>query len=178
VAKQVALSRARAARASLVLYNTVQFRHYSNCTATTAQGRCTDFQIEASHLRSEAIFCTLCTNKEATINTSTHYHLRFKLAPISAICVCTIVQLASIRSAVCAFATSSKAANPPRQHPLRWPADTMAQYVQDLVYALSNCMSCFPGSPKLKINNRSFKILRLLGEVGKPLQALVGTRQY
>ena len=27
-------------------------------------------------------------------------------------------------------------------------------------------MSCFPGSPQLKINNRSFKILRLLGEGG------------
>jgi len=43
----------------------------------------------------------------------------------------------------------------------------MAQYFLDLVYTLTNCMSCFPGSPQLKINNRSFKILRLLGEVGK-----------
>ncbi|TVY23278.1 Serine/threonine-protein kinase [Lachnellula hyalina] len=42
----------------------------------------------------------------------------------------------------------------------------MAQYFFDLVYTLSNCMSCFPGSPQLKINNRSFKILRLLGEGG------------
>jgi serine/threonine kinase 16 len=41
----------------------------------------------------------------------------------------------------------------------------MAQYFHDLVYTLSNCMSCFPGSPQLKINSRSFKILRLLGEV-------------
>lgn len=41
----------------------------------------------------------------------------------------------------------------------------MAQLVQDLVYALGNCLSCFPGSPTLKINGRSFKILRLLGEV-------------
>lgn len=52
---------------------------------------------------------------------------------------------------------------------LRQPIDIMAQYFQDLAYALSNCMSCFPGSPKLKINSRSFKILRLLGEVCKPL---------
>ncbi|EKD17229.1 serine/threonine kinase 16 [Drepanopeziza brunnea f. sp. 'multigermtubi' MB_m1] len=42
----------------------------------------------------------------------------------------------------------------------------MAQYFLDLVYTLINCMSCFPGSPQLKINNRSFKILRLLGEGG------------
>jgi len=41
----------------------------------------------------------------------------------------------------------------------------MAQYISDIAYALSNCLSCFPGSPQLKINNRSFKILRLLGEV-------------
>ncbi|TGO42713.1 hypothetical protein BHYA_0006g01160 [Botrytis hyacinthi] len=42
----------------------------------------------------------------------------------------------------------------------------MAQYFLDLLYTLTNCMSCFPGSPQLKINNRSFKILRLLGEGG------------
>ncbi|KAF8469508.1 kinase-like domain-containing protein [Kalaharituber pfeilii] len=42
----------------------------------------------------------------------------------------------------------------------------MAQYVLDLVYSLTNCMCCFPGSPRLSINNRSFKILRLLGEGG------------
>ena len=29
-------------------------------------------------------------------------------------------------------------------------------------------MTCFPGSPQLKINSRSFKILRLLGEVSRP----------
>lgn len=44
-------------------------------------------------------------------------------------------------------------------------AAIMTQYLQDLVYTLTNCMSCFPGSPLLKINSRSFKILRLLGEV-------------
>ncbi|KAF8456377.1 kinase-like domain-containing protein [Terfezia claveryi] len=42
----------------------------------------------------------------------------------------------------------------------------MAQYFLDLVYSLTNCMCCFPGSPRLTINNRSFKILRLLGEGG------------
>ncbi|CAG8954419.1 hypothetical protein HYFRA_00006046 [Hymenoscyphus fraxineus] len=42
----------------------------------------------------------------------------------------------------------------------------MAQYFLDIIYTLTNCMSCFPGSPNLKINNRSFKILRLLGEGG------------
>ncbi len=43
----------------------------------------------------------------------------------------------------------------------------MAQYMLDLVYSLTNCMCCFPGTPRLKINNRSFKILRLLGEVSQ-----------
>ncbi|KAF1810647.1 serine/threonine protein kinase-like protein [Eremomyces bilateralis CBS 781.70] len=42
----------------------------------------------------------------------------------------------------------------------------MASYVMDMLYSLSSCMVCFPGSPQLKINNRSFKILRLLGEGG------------
>ncbi|KAG9256967.1 putative serine/threonine protein kinase [Emericellopsis atlantica] len=42
----------------------------------------------------------------------------------------------------------------------------MAQLVLDLFYSLGNCLNCFPGSPTLKINQRSFKILRLLGEGG------------
>ncbi|EEY18649.1 serine/threonine-protein kinase [Verticillium alfalfae VaMs.102] len=42
----------------------------------------------------------------------------------------------------------------------------MAQLLLDLVTSFGNCLSCFPGSPTLKINNRSFKILRLLGEGG------------
>ncbi|KAG8419823.1 Serine/threonine-protein kinase env7 [Metarhizium acridum] len=42
----------------------------------------------------------------------------------------------------------------------------MARFVLDLVYSLGNCLNCFPGSPTLKINSRSFKILRLLGEGG------------
>ncbi|KAG0633330.1 kinase-like domain-containing protein [Tuber brumale] len=42
----------------------------------------------------------------------------------------------------------------------------MAQYFLDLVYSLTTCMSCFPSSPNLTINHRSFKILRLLGEGG------------
>ncbi|ORY60186.1 kinase-like domain-containing protein [Pseudomassariella vexata] len=42
----------------------------------------------------------------------------------------------------------------------------MAQLLQDLMYSFGNCLNCFPGSPTLKINSRSFKILRLLGEGG------------
>jgi serine/threonine kinase 16 len=42
----------------------------------------------------------------------------------------------------------------------------MAQVFLDLIYSLGNCLNCFPGSPTLKINSRSFKILRLLGEGG------------
>lgn len=42
----------------------------------------------------------------------------------------------------------------------------MAQLFQDIIYSFGNCLSCFPGSPTLKINSRSFKILRLLGEGG------------
>lgn len=36
----------------------------------------------------------------------------------------------------------------------------------DLLASLTNCLCCFPGSPQLRINNRRFKLLRLLGEVG------------
>lgn len=46
------------------------------------------------------------------------------------------------------------------------PSATMAQVLLDLVASFGNCLNCFPGSPTLKINSRSFKILRLLGEVG------------
>ncbi|KAJ5547070.1 hypothetical protein N7494_004655, partial [Penicillium frequentans] len=42
----------------------------------------------------------------------------------------------------------------------------MAQYFFDLLYNFTDCMCCFPSSPQLKINNRSFKLLRLLGEGG------------
>lgn len=42
----------------------------------------------------------------------------------------------------------------------------MAQILQDLIYSFGSCLNCFPGSPSLKINGRSFKILRLLGEGG------------
>lgn len=41
----------------------------------------------------------------------------------------------------------------------------IASYFLDFAYSLTNCVFCFPGSPNLKINSRSFKILRLLGEV-------------
>ncbi|KAL2357704.1 kinase-like domain-containing protein [Cryomyces antarcticus] len=42
----------------------------------------------------------------------------------------------------------------------------MASYFMDLLWSLTSCLNCFPGSPSLKINSRSFKILRLLGEGG------------
>ena len=45
----------------------------------------------------------------------------------------------------------------------------MAQMLLDLFYSFGNCLNCFPGSPTLRINNRSFKIQRLLGEVSFPL---------
>lgn len=43
---------------------------------------------------------------------------------------------------------------------------SLGSYFLDAIYSLTNCMVCFPGSPQLKINSRSFKILRLLGEGG------------
>ncbi|KAK4239801.1 Serine/threonine-protein kinase [Achaetomium macrosporum] len=42
----------------------------------------------------------------------------------------------------------------------------MAQVLLDLFSSFGSCLNCFPSSPTLKINNRSFKILRLLGEGG------------
>ncbi|KAK4226135.1 Serine/threonine-protein kinase [Podospora fimiseda] len=42
----------------------------------------------------------------------------------------------------------------------------MAQIFYDLFSSFGSCLNCFPGSPTLKINSRSFKILRLLGEGG------------
>ncbi|KAF2013205.1 serine/threonine protein kinase-like protein [Aaosphaeria arxii CBS 175.79] len=43
---------------------------------------------------------------------------------------------------------------------------SLGSYFLDVVYSFTNCMVCFPGTPQLKINSRSFKILRLLGEGG------------
>ncbi|KAF2707777.1 Pkinase-domain-containing protein [Pleomassaria siparia CBS 279.74] len=43
---------------------------------------------------------------------------------------------------------------------------SLGSYFMDVVYSFTSCMVCFPGSPNLKINSRSFKILRLLGEGG------------
>ncbi|RDA94391.1 hypothetical protein CP533_2242 [Ophiocordyceps camponoti-saundersi (nom. inval.)] len=42
----------------------------------------------------------------------------------------------------------------------------MAQLMLDLLSSVGNCLNCFPGSPTLRINGRSFKMLRLLGEGG------------
>jgi hypothetical protein len=53
----------------------------------------------------------------------------------------------------------------------------MAQYFFDLLYNFTDCMCCFPSSPQLKINSRSFKLLRLLGEVcGLSFAIFVGFR--
>lgn len=42
----------------------------------------------------------------------------------------------------------------------------MASIFLDAFYSITSCLACFPSSPQLKINSRSFKILRLLGEGG------------
>ncbi|KAL8650987.1 MAG: hypothetical protein Q9210_003510, partial [Variospora velana] len=42
----------------------------------------------------------------------------------------------------------------------------MAQIFMDLLSTLTSCLCCSASSPQLKINNRSFKLLRLLGEGG------------
>ncbi|CAK7563488.1 MAG: Serine/threonine-protein kinase env7 [Sporothrix epigloea] len=42
----------------------------------------------------------------------------------------------------------------------------MATALLDLVFSMGSCLSCFPSTPTLKVNGRSFKILRLLGEGG------------
>jgi hypothetical protein len=42
---------------------------------------------------------------------------------------------------------------------------TMANTLLDIFYSLGSCICCFPSTPQLKINSRSFRMLRLLGEV-------------
>ncbi|EXJ57955.1 NAK protein kinase [Cladophialophora yegresii CBS 114405] len=42
----------------------------------------------------------------------------------------------------------------------------MANTILDIFYSLSSCICCFPSTPQLKINSRSFRMLRLLGEGG------------
>ncbi|KXT13799.1 hypothetical protein AC579_2341 [Pseudocercospora musae] len=44
--------------------------------------------------------------------------------------------------------------------------EQLSHYVLDGFWQLGNCFNCFPKTPSLKINGRSFKILRLLGEGG------------
>lgn len=44
--------------------------------------------------------------------------------------------------------------------------EQLSHYILDGIWQLGNCFSCFPSTPSLKINGRSFKILRLLGEGG------------
>jgi serine/threonine kinase 16 len=42
----------------------------------------------------------------------------------------------------------------------------MSSILVDVFYSISSCLVCFPSTPQLRINSRSFKILRLLGEGG------------
>jgi serine/threonine kinase 16 len=42
----------------------------------------------------------------------------------------------------------------------------LSHYILDGIWQLGNCFNCFPSNPSLRINGRSFKILRLLGEGG------------
>ncbi|USW54170.1 Putative serine/threonine-protein kinase, active [Septoria linicola] len=54
--------------------------------------------------------------------------------------------------------------------------EQLSHYVLDGLWQLGNCFSCFPSTPSLKINGRSFKILRLLGEGGFSYVYLVQSR--
>ena len=51
----------------------------------------------------------------------------------------------------------------------------LSSYILDALWSLTNCFSCFPSTPTLRINNRPFKILRLLGEGGFSYVYLVQT---
>ena len=42
----------------------------------------------------------------------------------------------------------------------------LSSYILDALWSITNCFNCFPSNPSLRINGRSFKILRLLGEGG------------
>ena len=43
---------------------------------------------------------------------------------------------------------------------------TLSSYLLDTLWSFTQCLSCFPSSPLLSINGKSYKILRLLGEGG------------
>ncbi|KAK3117376.1 Serine/threonine-protein kinase env7 [Teratosphaeriaceae sp. CCFEE 6253] len=45
-------------------------------------------------------------------------------------------------------------------------ATQFSHYVLDTLWQLSQCCSCFPANPSLRLNGRALKILRLLGEGG------------
>lgn len=42
----------------------------------------------------------------------------------------------------------------------------LSHYILDGLWQLQSCFNCFPSNPSLKLNGRSYKILRLLGEGG------------
>ncbi|KAG8526930.1 uncharacterized protein KY384_008359 [Bacidia gigantensis] len=46
------------------------------------------------------------------------------------------------------------------------PLGNFSHLFMDVISSLTNCFFCFPNSPQLKINNRSFKLQHLLGEGG------------
>ena len=62
--------------------------------------------------------------------------------------------------------TQPKSTSPPPPPPPSSSSHRMTQYLLDLLYSLTTCLSCFPSSPNLTINSRTFKILSLLGEGG------------
>lgn len=41
-----------------------------------------------------------------------------------------------------------------------------SSYILDALWTVTSCFNCFPSNPSLRINGKSFKILRLLGEGG------------
>ena len=51
----------------------------------------------------------------------------------------------------------------------------LSSYILDALWSVTNCFSCFPSTPTLRINSRPFKILRLLGEGGFSYVYLVQT---
>ncbi|KAK4629224.1 Serine/threonine-protein kinase ppk13 [Fulvia fulva] len=44
--------------------------------------------------------------------------------------------------------------------------EQLSHYLLDGMWQLGNCFNCFPSNPSLRVNGRSLKILRLLGEGG------------
>lgn len=71
----------------------------------------------------------------------------------------------------CASALLTSTAGGQLVHQLPIMSAALSSYIMDLLWSFTNCLNCFPSNPALSINGRSFKILRLLGEVLYILQA-------